>query len=108
MHLSIILIGVYGLIVFAGGLMGFVKAGSKPSLIAGTVSAAVLALAFWMGEGRGNGVEGLWIAAGVAALLSIVFLMRFLKTHSFMPSGMMLIISVAAAGYFAYTAHWPL
>jgi len=36
MPLAIILIGVYAVVVFAGGVMGFLKAGSKPSLIAGT------------------------------------------------------------------------
>jgi uncharacterized membrane protein (UPF0136 family) len=108
MPLAIILIGVYAVVVFVGGVMGFLKAGSKPSLIAGTVSAALLAVAFWMGQGTGNAVNGLWMAAGIAVLLAVVFLIRFLKTRGFMPSGMMLILSLAAAGYFAYTAHGPL
>jgi uncharacterized membrane protein (UPF0136 family) len=30
--------------------------------------------------------------------------MRFLKTRSFMPSGMMLLVSLAATAYFALTA----
>ena len=44
------------------------------------------------------------MAAGVAALLSVVFLIRFAKTRKFMPAGTMLLLSVAAAGYFALTA----
>jgi uncharacterized membrane protein (UPF0136 family) len=102
MPLPIVLILVYATVVFAGGLMGYLKAGSKPSLIAGVVSAALLAGAFWMS--RTNGVAALWFAAGIAGLLAVVFLMRFLKTRSFMPSGMMLALSVAAAAYFAWTA----
>lgn len=92
----------YSVLMFAGGLMGYLKAGSKPSLIAGVVSSVLLACAFYIGQS--NLVTGLWIAAGLAAVLSIVFLLRFLKTKSFMPAGMMLVVSVIAGGYFAWTA----
>ncbi len=102
MPLPIILILVYGTLVLAGGLIGYWKAGSKPSLIAGVVSAALLAGAFWMS--RSNGVVALCCAAGIAGLLAVVFLVRFLKTRSFMPSGMMLTLSLAAAIYFALAA----
>ena len=103
MPLPIVLILVYGTFIFACGLTGFVRAGSKASLLAGVVSAAVLAAAFWTAQS--NGVTGLWIAAGTAALLAVVFLIRFLKTRALMPSGMMLVVSLAAAGYFAMTAY---
>jgi uncharacterized membrane protein (UPF0136 family) len=106
MPFAIILIGLYAVLVFAGGLMGYLKAGSKMSLISGVASAAVLAAAFW--RAQSYRVQGLWIAAGVAGLLTIVFLIRFLKTRSFMPSGMMLVLSLLAAGCFAYTAYGPL
>jgi uncharacterized membrane protein (UPF0136 family) len=102
MPLSIILILLYATIVFAGGLIGYLKAGSKPSLIAGVVSAALLAGSAWMSWG--NEVRALLIAAGIAALLSVVFLMRFLKTRSFMPAGMMLLVSLVATAYFGLTA----
>jgi uncharacterized membrane protein (UPF0136 family) len=106
MPFAIVLIGLYAVLVFAGGLMGYLKAGSKVSLISGVASAVVLAAAFW--RAQSYGVQGLWIATGVAALLTIVFLIRFLKTRSFMPSGMMLLLSLTAAGCFAYTAYGPL
>lgn len=106
MPFAVVLIGFYALVVFAGGMMGFLKAGSKASLVSGVASAAVLAAAFW--RAQSYGVQGLWIAAGVAGLLTIVFLIRFLKTRSFMPAGMMLLISVVCAGCFAYTAYGPL
>jgi uncharacterized membrane protein (UPF0136 family) len=102
MPLPIVLILVYATIVFAGGLIGYWKAGSKPSLIAGVVSAGLLAGAFWMS--RSNGVVALWFAAAIAGLLAVVFLIRFLKTRSFMPSGMMLFLSLAAAIYFGWIA----
>ena len=102
MPLSIVVILVYATVVFAGGLIGYLKAGSKPSLIAGVVSAALLAGAAWMSWN--NEVRALWIAVGIAGLLSVVFLIRFLKTRSFMPSGMMLVLSLAATAYFGLTA----
>ena len=103
MPLPIVLILVYATFILAGGLMGYWKAGSKASLIAGVASSVMLAAAFWMAQK--NGVTGLWIAAGVAGLLSVVFLMRFLKTRAIMPAGMMLAVSLIAAGYFAFIAH---
>jgi uncharacterized membrane protein (UPF0136 family) len=103
MPFAIILIGLYAVLVFVGGLMGYLKAGSKMSLISGVASAVILAAAFW--RAQSYGVQGLWIAAGVAGLLAIVFLIRFLKTRSFMPAGMMLVLSVVCAGCFAYTAY---
>ena len=102
MPLSIILILVYATIVFAGGLIGYLKAGSKPSLIAGAVSGALLAGTAWFSWN--NEVRALCMAAVIAGLLSLVFLMRFLKTRSFMPSGMMLLLSLAATAYFGLTA----
>ncbi len=106
MPFAIILIGVYATLIFAGGLIGFLKAGSKASLISGSASAALLAGAFWLGQS--NGVQGLWMAAAVAGLLAVVFSIRFSKTRAWMPSGMMLVLSLAAAGYFALTAHGSL
>jgi len=61
MPLPIILILAYGTFILAGGLIGYWKAGSKASLIAGVASSAALAGAFWIAQG--NGVLGLWIAA---------------------------------------------
>src|SRR5579871_1540995 len=102
MPLPMILILAYSVLMFVGGLIGYLKAGSKPSLIAGVISGILLAGSFFVAQNKL--ITGLCMAAVLAGLLSIVFLTRFLKTKSFMPSGMMLVISVAAAGYFAWTA----
>jgi uncharacterized membrane protein (UPF0136 family) len=94
MTVGIILI--YGLLVLVGGIMGYVKANSMPSLIAGGVSGLVLigsAIAMW----RGFYVIGWWIALIVAALL----LARFgyaaaANGFKMMPGGLMIILSVIA------------
>lgn len=87
---------VYGLLVLVGGVMGYVKANSMASLMAGGVSGVVLiasALAMW----RGFYQLGWWIALIVAALL----LARFgyaaaANGFKMMPGGLMIILSVIA------------
>jgi uncharacterized membrane protein (UPF0136 family) len=73
-----------------GGLIGFLKAGSKVSLIMSACFAAVLALC-------AIGVLNVphLIDILLAALL-IVFAMRLAKTKKFMPAGLMLVLTIAA------------
>jgi uncharacterized membrane protein (UPF0136 family) len=90
----------YGALVLAGGLAGFLKARSRPSLIAGLVSGALL-----LGAGilmqRGNPAG--WIGAMVvAAALGAFFGGRWLKGRKFMPAGMMVLASVAALALLAW------
>lgn len=84
-----IILWVYIVLLVAGGLMGFLKAGSKASLIASVVFAIPLTLA------------ALGIVPGIVAniclgLLLIVFGKKFAKGRKFMPSGLMTILSVVA------------
>lgn len=85
-----IVLWIYLVILVAGGIYGFVKAGSAVSLITSLVFGALLALA-------ATGVFG-WIYAGdlILAILVVVFAFRFQKTRKFMPSGMLAIITIAA------------
>jgi len=85
---SLILWIYIGLLVL-GGLMGFLKAKSKPSLIASTVFAGALALV-------NTGVINWPPAADVLlGILILVFALRFAKTKKFMPAGMMIILTAA-------------
>ncbi len=83
---------IFGLLTIAGGIMGFVKAGSTASIIAGSISGILLLLAAFLLPG--NLVAGLALAGVVSLLLAGRFLPVFLKTQAFMPSGMMAILSV--------------
>ena len=93
-----VLIG-FGIFVEAGGFIGFVKSKSKASLIAGGISGALLLLS------GGLGLIG--VAAGgysgfvVTLVLVVRFGMRLAKTKKFMPSGMMLAVSIVVAGVLA-------
>lgn len=89
--IAVYAIPVYAVLMFVGGLMGFVKGKSKPSLIAGVGSAGFLggcyALSF------SDPKMALGIAFVIALILEAVFAMRLAKTKKFMPAGVLLIMS---------------
>ena len=95
MTLGQITLIVYALLVETGGIIGFLLKKSKPSLIAGAASGGVLIIAFALTFF--NRQLGLWIGAVVSLLLCLVFVIRLARTRRFMPAGMLLILSVAAA-----------
>ena len=83
---------IFGLLTIIGGVMGYVRAGSMASIIAGSVSGILLLVAaFLMGN---NPVAGLALAAVVSILLAGRFVPAFLKNGDFMPGGMMSVLSV--------------
>jgi uncharacterized membrane protein (UPF0136 family) len=88
------LVLIYGILVAAGGVMGYVKADSKPSLIAGVLSGlALVGSAVAMMKGAYS--AGWWISLIVALLLlgrfgSAVFSEGF----KMMPAGLVIILSV--------------
>jgi len=85
---------IYILLLLVGGLIGFLKAGSKVSLITSAVFAAILALATVPGL-LGASLERSLPTLALVILL-IVFVIRFTQTKKFMPSGLMLILTAVA------------
>lgn len=86
---------VFGLLSIAGGLLGFKKAGSKASLIAGGISGGLLLVAaacVLAGEVK----LGLAMGGVTALLLAGRFVPAFMKTKKWMPQGMMAVGAVAA------------
>ena len=81
----------YAILMGLGGWYGFKKSGSKPSLVAGVLSFAVLLVSWWQ--------DLMWVAVGASALLSLVFFRRVSKTRKLMPSGLLLIVSAVAFVY---------
>ncbi|MGK7891470.1 MAG: TMEM14 family protein [Leptolyngbyaceae cyanobacterium] len=82
----------YGILAAVGGIVGYRKANSKPSLISGLVSGLLLIIA---GLVAASQPWGAWLALGVTALLVIVFAIRLVKTQKFMPAGIMLTAGLA-------------
>jgi uncharacterized membrane protein (UPF0136 family) len=92
MKLSGYVVLFYGLIVFLGGLMGYVKAQSMVSLGTGLFfSAALFLSAAAIFKNYAAGQLG---AILLSIVLGLLFLYRFWATEKFMPSGMMALISI--------------
>ncbi|NJK69247.1 MAG: hypothetical protein HC789_11920 [Microcoleus sp. CSU_2_2] len=90
----------YGILTLVGGIMGYVKAKSQPSLISGLVSGLLLIFA---GTAQLMGQSwGLTLAAAISAVLVIVFIVRLVKTQKFMPAGMLILASLASLGAIVY------
>ena len=83
---------VFGILTIAGGIVGYVKAGSAASIIAGAITGVLLLVAaFLLPEHR---VAGLATALIVSLLLAAQFLPKFLRTGRVMPAGIMSLLSV--------------
>ena len=85
---------IYGIFVAIGGVMGYLKAKSKVSLISGLVSSVVLLAAWYLT--KTNLQLGLGMGLAAAVLLCAVFAKRSFETRKFMPAGMMLLLSLGA------------
>ena len=83
---------VFGALTIVGGIIGYVKAGSLPSIIAGAITGVLLLVAgFLLSEHR---AAGLATALVVSFLLAAQFVPKFIRTGKVMPAGMMSILSV--------------
>jgi uncharacterized membrane protein (UPF0136 family) len=93
---------VFGVLTIAGGVVGYVKAGSAASIIAGSIAGVVLLVAaFLLPEYR---TVGLATALIISLLLAAQFIPKFLRTGKVMPAGMMSILS--AIGIIAAIVAW--
>jgi len=83
---------VFGILTIAGGIIGYVKAGSMPSIIAGSITGILLLLsAFLLPD---HVAAGLAIGLITSLLLAGQFIPKFIRTGKAMPAGMMSILSV--------------
>jgi uncharacterized membrane protein (UPF0136 family) len=93
---------VFGLLTIAGGIVGYVKAGSMASVIAGAITGVLLLVAaFLLPE---HEPWGLGTALIVSLLLLAYFVPKYLRTGTIMPAGMMSVLSVI--GIVAAIAAW--
>jgi uncharacterized membrane protein (UPF0136 family) len=77
---------IYIVLLVLGGLIGFLKAKSRVSLITSVIFAIFLGVCA-LGHLR---IEVAW---GILSFLALFFLIRFLKTKKFMPGGMMTLLT---------------
>jgi len=83
---------IFGILTIAGGIVGYLKAGSLPSIIAGSITGVLLLIAgSLLPEHR---AAGLATGLVISLLLAAQFIPKFLRTGKAMPAGMMSILSV--------------
>jgi uncharacterized membrane protein (UPF0136 family) len=83
---------VFGVLTIAGGIVGYVKAGSVASIIAGSISGILLLIgAFILPQYR---MAGFIIALMVSLLLAAQFIPKYFHTGKIMPAGLMALLSV--------------
>lgn len=94
------LIIAYGLFVILGGIMGYQKANSVPSLVMGAIFGILLIISS-VAMLKEN-MPGFYIAISLTVILMLFFAYRFFVTQNFMPAGMMSMVSclVAIVTYF--------
>ena len=77
---------IYIVLLVIGGLIGFLKAKSKISLLTSVAFAIVLGIC-------AMDVLPIEVSWGILSFLALFFLIRFLKTKKFMPGGMMTLLT---------------
>ena len=85
--LKITILWIYILLLIAGGLMGYIKAKSKASIIASSISALPLILV-------GLKILPSSLANILLAVLMILFGTKYIRSGTFIPSGIMCILTL--------------
>ena len=94
MQRAAVILGLYALLVFLGGVVGYVNAASRMSLVMGSVfGLLVLGCAFALYKAK---KAALWFALGLVFLLDAFFTFKFAKNPQFFPSGLFSFLSLAA------------
>ncbi|MBN3298972.1 transmembrane protein 14C [Amia ocellicauda] len=85
----------YAALVASGGIIGYVKAGSVPSLAAGLVFGGLAGLgAYQISQNPKN----VWVSLAASGTLAGVMGMRFFNSGKFMPAGLIAGASLLMVG----------
>ena len=83
---------IFGALTIIGGIVGYAKAQSVASIVAGTITGVLLLVAGWvLPEHR---AAGLITALIVSLVLAAQFVPKLIRTGKVMPAGVMSILSV--------------
>jgi uncharacterized membrane protein (UPF0136 family) len=83
---------IFGALTIVGGIVGYVKAGSMASIVAGSITGVLLIVAaFLLPQYRAVGLATGFV---ISLLLAAQFVPKFIRTGRVMPAGMMSILSV--------------
>jgi uncharacterized membrane protein (UPF0136 family) len=84
---------VFGVLTIAGGVVGYVRAKSRASLIAGTVAGVLLLVSGYLVGTSGR--NGLFLGLAVSLTLALRFVGTYARSRKFMPAGLMSLLSIA-------------
>jgi uncharacterized membrane protein (UPF0136 family) len=91
----------YATLVAAGGLIGYLKAGSIPSLVAGLGFGSVLGVGAYM---TSVDPDNYYLTMGTSAILGSFMGYRFLNSGKFMPAGLITLLSIGMIARFSVRA----
>lgn len=94
MNVQILGLLIYGFFVLIGGIIGYIKADSLPSLVMGITFSFLIAFAA-LGM-LYNKEWGMILAKVLATFLLLFFAYRFSLSYNVMPSGIMAFLSLGA------------
>lgn len=90
---SALTLAIYGLLILIGGIIGHIQAKSTISLVMGLIfGVMIMGSAFALYQKKRASI---WISLSLVLLLDAFFSYRFFKTLKFMPSGLMMLLSLA-------------
>jgi uncharacterized membrane protein (UPF0136 family) len=87
---------IFGAFTVIGGIMGYMKAKSTASLVAGGVSGALLIIAGWLLATQPESPAGLIVGVIVSAALAGRFVPNYLTKKVLFPGGVMALLSIAS------------
>ena len=90
----VLLIYIYGILLIVGGVMGYVKAKSAASLVAGGVSGVLALILAWYYNACPY-VPAMALLLSLA--LAVIMGRRYLRTRKAMPSLLIVVLSVVVA-----------
>lgn len=92
MKITAWIVGIYACVILVGGVIGYAKAGSVPSLASGVIfSSLLLICSYAISKGK---LVAQYVALCLTFILDGFFTHRFAKTLNFVPSGLMSLLSL--------------
>ncbi|MEC7839543.1 MAG: TMEM14 family protein [Chlamydiota bacterium] len=96
MNIFITAISIYTLLIFAGGIIGYLTAGSTASIVMSSIFS--LGYVMVLCTLKNYPKQSFIFSALLTFFLLAFFCMRYFTTHSFMPGGLMALLSFLMLG----------